>query len=254
MCRVVPGDVVSVRFDTVGGGDLLKIEPVGLDILNVSPSKNLTMCAWAKRKVDSGAFATVLYGQCNGANDMFIETDAGGDRIFGDETGGTESVLDSGVPFTIDVWYFVVYARSDTSRSLYYGTEAGGTLTPVRNTDTRTYAGTMSKFWIGNDPFSEPWNGEISLVRLFSSKLSDAQIDAEWRSLTPVQTARGDWRLATAASATTDSSGNALTLTSGGALTNGGADPVPPVLGLTANSAIGSVQSTAQRSRSYRVM
>lgn len=79
--------------------------------------------------------------------------------------------------------------------------------------------------------YSEPFDGEMAYVRLWDTvALTDAEIDSEWRSTTPVKSGvRGDWRLAAAASAGTDSSGNSLTLTVNGTLADA-TDPVPPVL------------------------
>ncbi len=186
------------------------------------------MCCWCKRKGDTGAYATVLYANGNSGNETWIETEPGGDRIDAYEIP-TESAL-TGTTLTIDTWFFVAYKRTNTARSLHYGTESGGALTKVSNTDSRTFTNGLDEFWIGNDLYTEPFDGEIAYVRLWSSELSDAELDAEWRSTTPVQTSglRGDWRLAAASSATTDSSGNSLTLTAGGTLTDGGANPTPP--------------------------
>lgn len=148
------------------------------------------------------------------------------------ELPGTESAL-TGTTVTTGTWFFFAYARANTTRSLYYGTEAGGTLTKVTNTDTRTVTNGVDTFYIGNDPFTEPFNGDIVWVRLWGAQLNDSEIDAEWRSTTPVRATnlRGDWRLVDAATAATDSSGNSLTLTVGGTLADGGANPVPPAAG-----------------------
>lgn len=218
---------MAVRFDA--STDYLRREAANIIASNAD---TFTMCAWCKRKVDTGAYSTVLYADLQsdvGGAEVWLETESGGDRLDAYELAAPESAM-TGVTLTIDTWFFVAYKRTNTARSLHYGTEAGGTLTKVSNTDSRTFTTDLDKFWIGNDPYTEPFNGEIAYVRLWASELSDAEIDAEWRSATPVTTAnlRGDWRLAAAASATTDSSGNSLTLTAGGALTDGGANPTPP--------------------------
>lgn len=218
---------MAVRFDA--SGDYLRRIAAGIVAADAA---NLSMCCWCKRKVDTGAYSTVLYGNLtsdSGGAEFWLETETGGDRLDAYELAAPESQM-VGVTLTIDTWFFVAYVRTNAARSMYYGTEAGGTLTEVTNSDSRTFTTDLDEFYIGNDRYTEPFNGEIAYVRLWATNLSDAEMDAEWRSATPVKTAnlRGDWRLADAATATTDSSGNSLTLTAGGTLTDGGTNPTPP--------------------------
>jgi hypothetical protein len=224
---------MAVRFDAVG--DKLSRSGTGTTILSSvdPPGEAQTFCCWIKRKVDTGTFATALYAAFSGAGNLeiFLETETGGDVLHFFEEPPTESDC-AGPTLTIDTWFFVAVVRTNTSRALYYGTEAGGALTKVTNSDTRNIGTTANSnfvFNLGNDPFNENFNGEVSLVRYFEAALNDAEVDAEWRSTTPVKSpVRGDWRLAAAASAGTDSSGNSLTLTVAGTLTDGGTDPVVP--------------------------
>lgn len=221
---------MAVRFDA--GADFLK--RVGsVPNLIVPVATDVTICGWIKRKVDTGAFATALYYEGGGQHEVFIETDTGGDVLTAAETKPGPEIDLTGPTLTNNVWVFVLSTRTNTSRTLYWGTEAGGTLSTATDSSTRTVTSTgIDNIWIGNDPFTEPFNGEVSLVRLFPSSFSAAEADAEWRSLTPVKPGvRCDYRLASAATATTDSSGNGFTLTVGGTLADGGADPVPPVAG-----------------------
>jgi hypothetical protein len=215
---------MAVRFDA--NTDLLKRTTGTI----AASTANLSGCCWVKRKVDTGAFATCLYVHSATANhEVWLECDATGDVLHMFDFQTTEADL-SGPTLTIDTWFFVAFQRTNAARALYYGTEAGGTLTKVSDTSTHTSASAASEFWIGQDIYTEGFNGEIAYVRLWDTNLSDAEMDAEWRSATPVKSAnlRGDWRLASAATATTDSGPNALTLTSGGTLTDGGANPTPP--------------------------
>jgi hypothetical protein len=227
---------MAVRFDA--SGDFLKL--VQSNLLSELPATNFSCCAWVKRKVDTGQGTTHMYGkisQTGGNGEIYCGADLGGDLIEADELGAgvADTHIVPGPSYTIDTWFFYLYARTTASRSLYYGTEAGGTLTKTTNTDTRTFTDNTNgfgEFWIGNDPFNENWNGEMAAVRLWNVKLSDAEADAEWRSLAAVRTSglRGDWRLTAAASATTDSSGNSLTLTLGGTLADA-TNPTPPSAG-----------------------
>lgn len=219
---------MSVRFDA--SADYLRRTTAGI----AASGANLSGCLWCKRKVDTGAFATALYlvVPTSSQLELWLETETGGDRMDFYELPATESAI-SGGTLTIDTWFFYGFTRSNTSRSLYRGSEAGGTLTKATNGDTRTVTNSVNTLYIGNDVYTEPFNGEIAYVRLWDAVLSDADMDAEWRSATPVRATnlRGDWRLASAATATTDSSGNSLTLTVGGTLADGGANPTPPAAG-----------------------
>jgi hypothetical protein len=214
---------MAVRFDN--SADLLK-RTTGLP----ASAANQSVCLWAKRKVDTNSFATVFY--THGVIDnieLWLETSTGGDQLFMFDLLSTEFDL-AGPTLTIDTWFFLAFSRQNTTRTLYYGTEADGTLTKVTDTQTHTASSALSELWIGQDIYTEGFNGEVAYVRFWSAALSDADMDAEWRSTTPVRATNlyGDWRLASAATATTDSSGNSNTLTSGGVLTDGGTNPTPP--------------------------
>src|SRR5690606_14055540 len=140
-------------------------------------------CLWVKRKVDTGAFATTFYFDQTGKSTIFIETETGGDVLHYYEDPTTTDL--TGPTLTIDTWFLLGCVRTNTSQALYYGTEAGGTLTKVSATDTRTVSGSTSIVcYIGNDIYTEPFNGEIAYVRLWETNLSDAEMDSEWRSTT----------------------------------------------------------------------
>ena len=214
---------MAVRVDN--NADLLKFTTQ-----SAASSANLSVCCWVKRKVDTGTFATTIYlRNTTDSHELWLETETGGDVAHMFDLQTTEADL-TGPTLTIDTWFFLAFSRTNTSRTLYWGTESGGTLSTATDGSTHTGSHAVVDFWIGQDIYTEGFNGEISLVRYWDTNLSSGEMDSEWRSLTPVKTAnlRADYRLAAAASATTDSGPNTLTLTSGGTLTDGGADPVPP--------------------------
>lgn len=216
---------MAIRFDS--NADFLNRSATNI----TTTSQNLSICMWVKRKVDTNAFATALYASTGGSTnnhlELFIECEAGGDRLDVYELPGTESQL-IGPTLTIDTWFFIGYRRTNTARKMYWGTEAGGVLSSSVNSDTRNVNQDFTTLRIGNDVFSEPFNGEIAYVRLWQAELTDAEFDAEWRSTVPVRSGvRGDWRLASVATAGTDSSGNNLTLTANGTLTLA-TNPTPP--------------------------
>lgn len=195
-----------------------------------------TFCIWVKRKVDTGTFATVWYGNNTTTSlETWLETETTvttGDRLelFELPVAPAESEV-AGPTLTVDTWFFVCGVRTNTSRNIYYGTEAGGTLTAgTANTDTRaTASGTVDKIWIGQDPFTEGCDCELWEARWWETNLTPAEMQTEFCNATAQKAAiRGYWHLTSAATATTDSSGNTLTLTARGALTDGAGNPTVP--------------------------
>ncbi|MCA0455663.1 MAG: LamG domain-containing protein [Chloroflexi bacterium] len=188
---------------------------------------------WFKRKVDTGNWATMAYWSNNGSGaEYFIETDSGGDTanyydlVGGDETNGT------GPTMTVDVWFFFMATRSNSGLTFYWGTEAGGTLNTATASHSHTPSTSTDKRWfIGNDVYSDFFNGEGAYVGFWNKTFDATEVDAQYRSTTPVNTADlvAFYALAAAASAGTDSSGNGLNMSVTGTLSDGGSNPVPPV-------------------------
>jgi hypothetical protein len=149
---------------------------------------------------------------------MSVRFDASTDMLSRSGTG-TNGVDSSGSPAN-STWSVCFWCKRQVDTGAFATAMSYGPSTPSG----------INFFSIGNDDAQELFNGDIAFARFWQgSVFSDAEADAEWRSTTPVKSSvRGDWRLATAAAAGTDSSGNGLTLTVGGTLANGSADPTPP--------------------------
>lgn len=195
---------------------------------------NLTMCCWGKRKVDTNNFATLAYAAKSGGTfEYWLETSTGGDQLHYYELPATETDV-TGPTLTVDTWFFVACTRANASQKIYWGTEAGGTLSTASATDTRTISAALDRMYLFDDIYAEGFNGELSLFRTWDSELSAAELDSEWRSLTPVKSGvLVDLRLVGTSTAGTDSSGNGYTFTKTGTLTDGGSDPTPPVVAAT---------------------
>lgn len=214
---------MAVRFDA--NTDFLSLAP------SVVAMTNTSLCFWAKRIVDTNNWATAYYISSGAGGEIFIETDSGGDVMWSYDlvTGPIEQDL-TGPTLTLSTWIFIGYVRTNTSQKLYWGTEAGGALSTASAAFTVTNNANISAIRIGNDIYSEPFNGEIAYARHWTAQLSDGDMTAEYQSAVPVRTANlyGDWRLAAAATAGNDSSGGGFNMTINGALTDGGANPTPP--------------------------
>ena len=198
----------------------------------LSTSDAITQCVWAKRKVDTNGYATVSYTHCSGGPlEMWLECDTSGDLLHFYELRNYSEVMCVGPTLTLDTWFFVMITRTASGRALYYGTEAGGTLTKVTESSTgRDVTNPINDWWYFDDLYGEGFNGELAYGRIWLRAFSDAEAEAEWQSATPVITSNlvADYRFVDSAGATTDSSGNGRTLTKTGTITTGGADPVPP--------------------------
>lgn len=107
------------------------------------------------------------------------------------------------------VWYHVAVVRAGTSVKTYVNgvIDIDTTANTINNTTT-VYLGT----WEGT---SDMLDGRMAYARLWTVALSEAEIDAEMPSTTPVRTANlwANWPLA---SDLNDTSGNARHLTHGG--------------------------------------
>lgn len=190
-----------------------------------------TYCWWVKRKSDTGANATSIYTVGNSYAE-FMQTEPGGDAQYVYEIVSGDEVDIVGPTLTIDTWYFFCFTRKSDTQKLYYGTEAGGTLSVVTATASHTIAFTFENIFVFNDEYDEWLNGEMAYMRVWPVYFSAAEADAEWRSTTPVKASvMVDLRLAAAASAGTDSSGNGYNFTKTGTLTDGGSNPTPPASG-----------------------
>lgn len=218
---------MSVRGDA--SADALSYSTVA----NLPSAATHSWCGWVKLKADRNDFQCLWYLNGNNADgEIFMSTSNDGTTL--ELTDSATALILGTLP--IDAWRFIAYQRTNTGRAAYIGSEAGGALTKVSNTETKnrnTAYGSSAGIQLFNDIYSEWANAELALVRVWTSvALSDAEIDAEYRSPTPVRTSGlwADYRLVAAATATTDSSGNARTLTAGGTFTDGGTNPVPPAL------------------------
>lgn len=115
---------------------------------------------------------------------------------------------------TPGTWYFAVVSVGPSGAgSAWFGPQ-GGTLTKTTGTVAVVDHVEMSYLGASNFAFTEFIVGSMAMSRLWNGVLSDAEVAAEFASATPVRTAGliGDWRLASVASVTADSSGLGHTL------------------------------------------
>lgn len=118
---------------------------------------------------------------------------------------------------SLGTWYRIAVTCTGTAGKFYLAAGTGG----ATSLGTGTVAGAATPTGItvgGRAPSdaSEWFDGRIAYVRAWPSVLTQAQIEAEWASATPVITSGlwADWPLETAADLT-DRSGNGRHLTAG---------------------------------------
>lgn len=118
--------------------------------------------------------------------------------------------------FVAGEWRRLAITRTSTGSAVAYAATPDGPVEVDAGTvSTATPAGITLG---GRDPFdtAEWWNGRVAHVRVWDGILSQAQIEAEWASPTPVITSGlwADWPLETADDLT-DHSGNGRHLSAG---------------------------------------
>jgi hypothetical protein len=146
----------------------------------------------------------------------------------------------------VGAWRKIAISCSGTTGKSYVNTIGG-----VTEVDSGTVGvGTPDGITLGgrsSSDSSEPFNGRLAYVRVWTTELNQTQIEAEWASATPVITASlwASWPL-TDSTDLTDHSGNGRSLTAGTTAVSTEADP--PLSGSvtgTAAGAFGALTGTA---------
>jgi hypothetical protein len=181
-----------------------------------NPSNNTiwTVAIWVRRKSSNPDPAII------------IDNDASGSSICLDLNSQVPSVLNGygfthpasiGSALTADVWYYLAIRCNGTSGYVSRGTESvsmthssAGTI-PSQGSAYRLYVGgTASAYY----PVAD-----LAYCRAWNASLSDAELEAERQSATPVRTSNlfGDWRLVDASTKLVNSLGGGTNLTAAGA-------------------------------------
>ena len=209
-----------------------------------------TMTAWAYVSVDTDTFATVARLHASSASTTVVTWATGGDGLSGPNyfTGG--GTVTNATNMAVGQWRKIALSCSGTTGRSYIATVGGATevdsgTVSVGTPDGLTLAGR------GPADSSEVFNGRLAYVRIWTAELSQAQIEAEWASTTPVVTSGlwADWPL-TDSTDLTDHSGNGRNLTAGGTAVS--TEDNPPIGGAVTGSALfafGGLTATASAVR-----
>lgn len=190
-------------------------------------SAGITVTMWMKIDVDRNDFSTQLRFSASpgGATIATFSTQSDG------TSGPAYFTPTTSVQFADDLdavtkWVPVAFSRSatGTTQKVYRRVGGGVTTTVTTNASGSGTTGTTGEICIGgrgSGDSSEWLNGSVAYVRIWSSELSQAEIEAEWASTTPVKssTLHSNWPLATNTDLTDTVGGKTLVVQSGGALT-----------------------------------
>ena len=211
-----------------------------------SVGAGFTITAWAWVSVDTDANSTIARLHSSSGGSTVATWATGSDGLSGPNyfTGGGS--VSNSTNMAVGAWRKLAISCSGTTGKSYVNTIGG-----VTEVDSGTVGvGTPDGITLGgrsSSDSSEPFNGRLAYVRVWTTELNQTQIEAEWASATPV-IASGLWASWPLTDSTdlTDHSGNGRNLTAGTTAVSTEADP--PLSGSvtgTAAGAFGALMGTA---------
>lgn len=223
---------MAVRFDAAS-------DRVSIAATLPDPATAITITGWAYVSVDTGTNATMcrVHAASGASTTITFATDGAAPAGAGYFTGGGSIVSSTQSP--VGAWRKVAVTCTGTSGNVYVATVGGGT-----DNDAGTVGGAASPTGLtlggrSSGDSSEWFNGRLAYWRVWSAVLSQAEIEAEWASTTPVRTSNlwADWPL-TVHTDLTDHSGNGRNLSAGSTATT--TEDGPPIASDTTGTATGS--------------
>ncbi|MFJ2000260.1 LamG-like jellyroll fold domain-containing protein [Streptomyces chartreusis] len=222
---------MSTRFDAAG-------DRISFAGSMFAVGSGFTMTAWAYVSVDTDANSTFGRLHASSGGSTIATWATGSDGISGPNyfTGGGS--VSNSTNMAVGAWRKIAISCSGTTGKSYVATVGGAT-----EVDSGTVGvGTPDGLTLGGRApadSSEPFNGRLAYVRVWTAELTQVQIEAEWASTTPVVTSGlwADWPL-TDSTDLTDHSGNGRNLTAGGTAVS--TEDNPPLSGSVTGSAAAS--------------
>jgi hypothetical protein len=203
-------------------------------MLATQPNTNsVTFVGWARIVTDRNTFSSIFSietgpGHSTEWNELITETDGTTLSVYDHVTGnvGTVGVM------TVGVWYRVaIVFGPGTAWKSYFGTEGSAPLTT--QTGTKATISAVDYTGVGGTQFTstEWFNGRLAHFRVWNAVLTDAEIEREFRSDTPIRTANllGAWfpRSMTAGTVLTAITGSDLVDGNGGGTPDYTVEPGP---------------------------
>lgn len=214
---------MSVRFDAATDRISGPASPAPPDT-----ATGITGCFWAFLSVDQAANETLfrLHAASGATTRLTLATlpATTTPALFSIGNGGGVS---SPLGLSTTAFRRIGFTCTGTTGTIYAGDDAGGAT--VSASGTVSGGATASGFTLGGRSASDSteWlNGRLAYLRLWSTVLSQAEIEAEWAASAPVRTSGlwADYPL-TAHTDLTDHSGNGRNLVAGSTAVTTEADP-----------------------------
>ena len=199
---------MAVRFDQ--NSDLISYSS---SVFNPA-TDGFTMTAWTLVSVDQNTFQTMarLYAGSSTVATLSTRSDGTTGPTYYTVSGSIEGTGS----FTVSEWRKVAWTCSGTNGKAYFSVPDGATQVFSGSVSSNSLVDGITLGGRAPNDLSEGLNGRLAYVRVWSDALSQAQIEAEWESVTPVRTTGlwADWVLADALDLT-DHSGNGNHLSAG---------------------------------------
>lgn len=230
---------MSTRFDAAGdrisfAGTMF---PVG---------SGFTIAAWAYVSVDTDTFATIGRLHASSGSSTVATWAAGSDGLSGPSYFTGSGTVSNSTNMAVGAWRKIAISCSGTTGKSYICTVGGVTEVASGTVGVGTPDGLTLGGRAPADS-SEPFNGRLAYVRVWTAELTQSEIEAEWASTTPVRTSGlwANWPL-TDSTDLTDHSGNGRNLSAGSTAVSTEADPPlsSNVTG-TATAGFGGLTATA---------
>ena len=188
-----------------------------------TPATAVTVTMWVRVEVDRNDFQTFARLH-DGATLITFALQGDGTSGPGHFTGGGDASFADDLD-AVGKWVPIATTRAGTAAKSYRRVGGGVTTTVASGTITGV-TGTPSGICIGgrggeasaSNDATEWLNGSVAYVRVWAAELTQAEIEAEWASPTPVRATNlhSNWPLATATDLTDTVGGKTLVTQTGG--------------------------------------
>jgi hypothetical protein len=212
-----PDPDTAVRFDAAADR---------LSYSAVAPPATFTITAWIYISVNRVDFSTVARLWTSGGATVATWA-TGSNGAAGPNYNSTSGSVASAGNLTAGQWQKVAISRTGSTGRILGAPGGGGTTEVVSGTVATSTPAGITIGGRGPSDATEWWNGRISQFRVWDSVLTQAQIEAEWNSPTPVITSGlwANWPLSTATDLTDTVNARTLTVAAGGGLATEGGPP-----------------------------
>jgi hypothetical protein len=215
-----------------------------------TPSSGLTITAWVYTSVDRDDFSTMirLHSSTGATTNINVAMDSSGLLPCVFTSGGSSTGPQA---LSVGTWARIAVTITGTTSTIYVALDAAGaTQSQVGTVGANAGVSPDSGYTIGGRSAvdsAEWFNGRIADLRLWSTVLTQAEIESEWASVVPVRTSLlfADYPLPTAGDLL-DHSGNGRHLSAGStAVTTEGDPPISTTVTGTAAATLPPLEATA---------